>query len=226
MQFLLIILAILPGLIITFLIYKLDRYEKEDKLPMALCFILGVIATLPIIYFEKINIADSINQPDNLLYSIIYAFLYIAFIEETSKFLILMVYPYQKTFFNEPFDGIVYAVVIAMGFATLENLLYAFRFNIDAILIRAFTAIPAHASFAVIQGYFIGKAKFNAKNKRLLIINGWVIAIVVHGFYDFFILQRAFGNLLILALVTLSISIYFAMQLIQEHQNQSPFKKE
>jgi RsiW-degrading membrane proteinase PrsW (M82 family) len=135
-----------------------------------------------------------------------------------------MIYPYRQPFFNEPFDGILYAVVIAMGFATFENVLYASRFNLNALVLRAFTAVPAHASFAVIQGYFIGKAKFKPEKKWKLISMGLLASICLHGFYDFFILQQAYKNLAVLAFFTLSISLYLSLQLIHAHQEGSPFK--
>ena len=56
-------------------------------------------------------------------------------------------------------DGIVYAVMIGMGFATLENIIYASRFGLETTLFRAFTAVPAHGVFAAIMGYYIGVGK-------------------------------------------------------------------
>lgn len=224
MNILLLLLAIAPGLLIILFVYFMDKYEKEELLPIVICFILGVLSTLPILQLERLGVARAIDNPMEILPMLVYSFLFVALVEEVSKFAALMIYPYRRSFFNEPFDGILYAVVIAMGFATLENVLYASRFNLNALVLRAFTAVPAHASFAVVQGYFIGKAKFKPEKKWKLISLGLLASICLHGLYDFFILQQAYKNLAVLAFFTLSISLYLSIQLIHAHQADSPFK--
>ncbi len=226
MSVLLIFLAIIPGLLIILFVYFMDKYEKEDWLPISICFVLGTLSTLPILQLERMGLANGIDNPMEILPMLAYSFLFIALIEEGSKYIALMVYPYQRSFFNEPFDGIMYAVAIAMGFATLENILYASRFNLNAVVLRAFTAVPAHASFAVVQGYFVGKAKFKPEKKWQLMGIGLISSICLHGLYDFFILQQAYKNLAVLAFFTLSVSLYLSIQLIHAHQKDSPFKKE
>ncbi len=226
MSILLHLLAIVPGLLIITFIYFMDKYEKEDLLPIFICYILGVFTTLPILQLERLGVARGFDNPMEIVPMLIYSFLFVALVEECSKFAALMIYPYRQSFFNEPFDGILYAVVIAMGFASLENVLYASRFNLNALVLRAFTAVPAHASFAVIQGYFIGKAKFKPEKKWKLISIGLLSSICLHGLYDFFILQQAYKNLAVLAFFTLSISLYLSIQLIHAHQEDSPFKNE
>lgn len=225
MSILLHLLAVAPGLLIILFIYFMDKYEKEELLPIVICFILGIFTTLPILQLERLGVARSFDNPMEIIPMLIYSFLFVALVEECSKFAALMIYPYRQSFFNEPFDGILYAVVIAMGFATLENVLYASRFNLNALVLRAFTAVPAHASFAVIQGYFVGKAKFKPEKRWKLISIGLLASICLHGLYDFFILQQAYKNLAVLAFFTLSISLYLSFQLIHAHQQESPFKK-
>ena len=73
-----------------------------------------------------------------------------------------------------------------MGFATLENVIYADRYGLQTIALRAFTAVPAHGAFAVIMGYFVGLSKTNKPKRIILLLTGLGIATVVHGIYDFF----------------------------------------
>lgn len=117
--------------------------------------------------------------------------------------------------------------MVSMGFATLENVLYAGKFGFQTTLLRAFTAVPAHASFAIIMGYFTGRSKFAFPSARKwqLIAMGLFIPVGVHGIYDFFILQEYYEELLVLALFILGTSIYIATRLIKEHQENSPFKE-
>jgi RsiW-degrading membrane proteinase PrsW (M82 family) len=72
---------------------------------------------------------------------------------------------FPEEFFNEPLDGIVYAVVLAMGYASVENMLYVAAYGINTTILRAFTAVPAHLVFAIVQGYYLGRARFMPEQK-------------------------------------------------------------
>jgi RsiW-degrading membrane proteinase PrsW (M82 family) len=147
----------------------------------------------------------------------------VAFIEEVAKSCCLFIFPYFNKWFNEPMDGIVYSVMIGMGFATVENIFYAYSNGLETVLVRAFTAVPAHAVFAIISGYYVGLAKFNKEKRIQLILTGLGLAILVHGVYNFFLLQELYEWLSIFAIVTLFISYQFAKRMIELHQKSSPF---
>ena len=51
-------------------------------------------------------------------------FLVIGPCEELAKFLAVRLFVYRNKEFNEPLDGIIYAAAAALGFASLENVLY------------------------------------------------------------------------------------------------------
>ncbi|MEM1220609.1 MAG: PrsW family glutamic-type intramembrane protease, partial [Bacteroidota bacterium] len=94
------------------------------------------------------------------------------------------------------------------------------------IILRAFTAVPAHAAFSVIMGFFIGKAKMESTPKRwLFFAQGVGLATLVHGFYDFFILQSLYSWLIIFAIVVLFGSAYLSRRMILLHQEGSPFRE-
>ena len=59
--------------------------------------------------------------------------------------------------FDELMDGIVYGAVASLGFATLENIMYCIDGGLSVVAIRALTAVPAHASFGAIMGYYFRK---------------------------------------------------------------------
>lgn len=227
MEILSIILAILPGLIISFIIYRMDKYERESRVPLLICFGLGMVATVPGLFFQTWINELGIGESANLVNTFLFSMFIVSLSEELLKFTCLMVYPYQQDFFNEPMDGIIYSVMIAMGFATLENVLYATEFGLGTTIVRAFTAIPAHAVFAIFMGYFVGLSRFETnRNKKIKLIGiGFLWAVVIHGVYDFFILQEAYEWLLGFGTLTLYVSIYFAIKLIREHQANSPFFK-
>ena len=219
----LIFLAVLPGLIICYLIFRMDKYEKEPKALLVICFLLGMFITVPARYIESLEYTLGWSNMAVWWQLVLVAFVLVALTEELVKWLSLLV-PFNSHHFNEPFDGIIYAVMIGMGFATLENIIYADRFGLGTTLFRAFTAVPAHASFAVIMGYFVGLAKINPDQKIQLWFKGLGSAVLLHGIYDFFILQEYYDGLMILATLTLAVGIYISILLIRRAQSISPFK--
>ena len=132
-------------------------------------------------------------------------------------------YAQKNNEFNEPFDGIVYAVMVSMGFAALENILYTFQYGFGVGVTRAFTAVPAHATFGIIMGYFMGKAKFS-NNRIKLNLLGLLFATLFHGSYDFFLFINFIPGIYIRALILLLIGVIFSKKAITRHQNSSSFK--
>jgi len=220
------IAAIVPGIAICWYIYNMDKYEKESRLQLIITFALGMLLTVPVMYIESSASDMGWAGNSNFVAVFISSFIVVALTEELIKYLLLLAYPYPRSFFNEPMDGIVYAVMIGMGFATMENLLYAAQYNLGTVLLRAFTAVPAHAAFAIMMGYFVGLSKFAFlfKHKLRLLAFGILVPWLVHGLYDFFILQEAYEELMALALLVLGLSIYLARRLLLEQQENSPFK--
>ena len=93
-----------------------------------------------------------------------------------------------------------------------------------------FLSVPAHASFAVVMGYFAGKAKFDAKNSFWLMLAGLLCAIFFHGTFDFFLFvsnstlwgrQAGEGLLAGGALVSFVIALGLSRKLIRRHRNTS-----
>jgi RsiW-degrading membrane proteinase PrsW (M82 family) len=151
------------------------------------------------------------------------AFIVVALVEEFSKYVIVKLYAQKNKEFNESFDGIVYAVFVSMGFAALENVLYVFQYGVATGITRAFTAVPAHAVFGVLMGYFMGKAKFS-ENKFILNITGLLLATIFHGAYDFFLFISFIPGVYIGAFISLIIGIILSNKAIKKHQNASIFK--
>ncbi len=224
MTLLLLVLAILPGLAISYWVYQQDKYEKEPHYMLFICFLWGCISTIPAflgqVYFRETE------DPDNFLTTFLFTFFVISLTEEVSKFLFLRFYAYPKDAFNEPMDGIVYAVMVGMGFATLENVLYVLGENggISTAIGRAFTAVPAHAAFATMMGAYVGLAKFVPEKRDQYMLTGIVLAVFFHGLYDFFLIQKSFEGLAILSIIALSIAVTLARKLIRFNQEISPFK--
>mgnify|MGYP000108791507 CR=1 FL=1 len=219
------LLAIAPVMVILVFIYIKDKYEKEPFKFLFKNFLLG--ATVSVILTFLISIIANqfifIDNLDELIQNFIEAFVLVALVEEFSKYLIVRFYAQRNAEFNELFDGIVYAVMVSMGFAALENVLYVFQHGFQTGIIRAFTAVPAHATFGILMGFFMGKAKFS-NNRILFNLTGLLIATLFHGAYDFFLFIDSIPGIAIGAFISLIIGIILSNKAIKKHQNRSNFK--
>jgi protease PrsW len=116
-------------------------------------------------------------------------------------------------------------VMISMGFATLENILYViFRDGGSSVaFMRMFTAVPAHAAFAVMMGYFVGLSRFATTKRKsvLYFLLALLLPMTTHGLYDFFIFQKVSHYLVIVTFATLILSLLMGFRLISRHQEHS-----
>jgi len=187
-----IALTIAPGLAICLYLFHEDAYNREPKLNMIVSFVLGLLCFFPVYIIENYFY----NWFPNTITGIaLRALLVVAFVEESFKFLILRFYAYRLKSFDEPFDGIVYAVMVSMGFATIENFSYVNNFaqlgrGYEIAFLRMFLSVPAHGVFAVLMGYYVGKAKFIAKHKIAALCTGLLLAILYHGVFDTLLLWQ------------------------------------
>jgi len=220
----LLILAISPGLLICWAVYRADKYERESIGPMALCFGLGAALTQPAMFIEQqfIPMVGEIERDPILTF--LMAFGAIAPVEELLKWLALIFGAFLWRFFNEPFDGIVYAVMVSMGFATVENLFYIDIFGQETAILRAFTAVPAHLVFAIPIGYYAGLAKFHPTKRVHLLFRGLLVSIMLHGTYDFLVLQNWTKWLGSIGALSIYLCLYYFGSLMREHLENSPFR--
>lgn len=224
MSFLILLaIALAPGMAIGVYIYLKDHHEKEPISLLVKSFFYGILSVFVTLFissivdqFVTINALDVSEQA-------VHAFLLVALVEEFSKFLFIRGILYRNKNFNEPFDGIVYAVMVGMGFATFENLFYVAEGGIGVALTRMFTAVPAHAAFAVLMGYYLGKAKFEDK-KGYYAFHALGIATLFHGAYDYFLFISFVPGIWLGALASLILGIYLSRKAIAIHQSVSPFR--
>lgn len=218
--------AILPVFLIIFYVYLKDKYQREPKRLLLLHFVLGAIISIIIstVLYTVIGTLVEFDK-NSIVQQFVYAFFVVALIEEFSKYVIVRFVAQTNKQFDEPFDGIMYAVMVSMGFAATENILYVINGGIGVAIVRAFTAVPAHATFAILMGFFMGKAKFS-KNRMWLNLTGLFLAIIFHGTYDFFLFIDFVPGLWIGAFISLIIGVILAHRAMVLHQRASYFKPE
>lgn len=221
----LLVASVTPVVVIIFYINIKDKFEKEPLKLLLYNFLFGAIVSIlisTVLYIISENILPAADD-FSVWQQFLKAFFIVALIEEFSKYIIVRYYAQPKNDFNEPFDGIIYAVMVSMGFAAVENIMYVFEGGLATAFLRAFTAIPAHATFGVLMGYFMGKAKFSNK-KALWNLVGLLAAITFHGAYDFFLFINFIPGISIGAFVSLGLGIYLSRKAIKLHQENSFFK--
>lgn len=219
----LLAIALAPGIAIGIYIYLKDKHEREPLSLLLISFFYGVLSTaVTLVISWPLEFLVTINQ-QNVVHQFGNAFFKVALVEEFSKFIFIRFILYYNKNFNEPFDGIVYACMVGMGFATLENILYVFQYGAPTGFIRMFTAVPAHATFAVLMGYFLGKAKFTHRKEIYYSFIALLIPTAFHGAYDYFLFIAYVPGIWVGAALSLIVALFLSSKAIKLHQQSSPF---
>lgn len=177
--------AIVPGIALLAYFYWKDRYDTEPVSMVLKMFLTGVLIVLPIMIVQRGLMLWWGESP------LTFSFIISAGVEEFFKWFVLYHIIYNHTEFDEPYDGIVYAVAVSLGFATLENVLYAFLqpATFGTLMMRALLPVSGHALFGVFMGYSLGKAKFSVgKNVKIHLWLALLLPIIWHGVYDFMLI--------------------------------------
>lgn len=179
--------ALLPVAVLLIYIYRTDP-RKEPFKQLRKAFFYGVLIVIPVSFIEVPLALLIEGSPFNhtVLGSTLKAFFVAALPEEGFKLLALWLVVRKNPYFDEHFDGIVYAVFVSLGFAALENIGYVFQSGEDWMTVsiaRAFLAVPGHYAFGVLMGYFFSIYYFinRSRKYKFLVLAAPVMA---HGIYD------------------------------------------
>src|SRR6478736_756503 len=118
----LLALALAPGVAIALYIYLKDKHEREPLGLLLISFFYGVLSIF-VTFFISWPLEILVINKQDAAELFADAFFKVALVEEFSKFIFIRFILFRNKNFNEPFDGIVYAAMVGMGFATLENIL-------------------------------------------------------------------------------------------------------
>ena len=113
--------------------------------------IFGILSTFAAIVTEQIGeaILGILLPQSSTAYNVLLYFVVVALSEEGFKYLLLKKRTWYSSEFNCQFDGVVYAVFVALGFALWENISYVLMYGLGTAAVRAVTAVPGHACFGV-----------------------------------------------------------------------------
>ncbi|MNH80485.1 Protease PrsW [compost metagenome] len=173
--------AVAPGVALLTYFYLKDKYDSEPLHMVIKIFLLGFLIVLPIMILQR-GMTHWLG--DN---SFVESFLVSAGIEELIKWFVLYHMIYNHMEFDEPYDGIVYATAVSLGFATVENVIFALahQASVGTLLVRALLPVSGHAMFGVIMGYYLGRSKFSEGRKsHKFLIFSLMLPVFWHGVYD------------------------------------------
>jgi len=229
----LIAISVFPVLVILVYIYYRDKYEKEPLGLLMKAFFGGVLSAVAtmLLFVPLHNIfPEFYNVTLNAFFR---SFAGAAIPEEFFKFVFLYWIVWNNKNFNENFDGIVYAVFIALGFACLENILYVYQYGAGVGVMRAFSAVPGHALDGVIMGFYFSLARFIPQKRTMYLFKCLFYAIVAHGIYDFLLIYASGVSeqqpmLSTIALLLFMVFIFYLWKLgfrkIKSHVDSSVFR--
>ena len=189
------LLALVPLGIVLLGVWWIDRWEPEPRGALAFGFLWGAGAAVGIALvvgsgFDRIAAAAGLQSSTaDVVSSVIEA----PIVEETAKGLgVLLIFLVARRLFDGPVDGIVYAAVIAGGFAFTENIEY-FGVGLsggdgvaETFFIRGILSPFAHVMFTSLTGLAIGYGAMKGGRARGVgfFFIGLVPAILLHAFWN------------------------------------------
>ncbi|MDB4969372.1 MAG: prsW [Myxococcales bacterium] len=232
-----VVLGAAPSVFLLVFFYLKDRYEPEPRGHVALAFAKGALATVPA-YAASWALAQLVGDHFLVLGGMgaraFDAVVLAAICEELPKW-IAFLFIYRWNEFDEPLDGVVYGVALALGFATVENILCVVRDGLGIGVMRAIFAVPAHALFGAAMGFYVGRAKLGdgqwqgidvkRRERRDRLAAALVVPILFHGAYDF-VLQLLRGLWMYGAVAAGSLALWvFVLRRVHRAQLASPYKR-
>ena len=199
-------IVLVPGILWGWFFYNLHRYKKVHMPLLLILFLAGmgsgffalvlnhIIEKYTLFWPGAIGTNFDILGKNIPIFSSVFWF-FVGINEEFAKFIVLMVFVFPSRHLGEKFDGILFSVIIALGFAVMENFYYLDHYGITVVIMRTIITVPAHAFMSVPMGYFVAKSRLEINSKReskfgliitcMFLLFGWAFSSFLHGLYDF-----------------------------------------
>lgn len=163
------VLAVVPLVIVLLGVYWIDRWEPEPRGLLVFGFLWGAVMSVAIALLVDIGVqlTSYAVGVDPAALDVLGTVVQAPVVEEGAKgFGVILIFLIARKYFDGPVDGIVYAAVVAGGFAFTENILYFSQamaysglLSVDTLLtffVRGIMSPFAHAMFTAMTGLFIG----------------------------------------------------------------------
>ena len=207
---LIIATALLPALLLGWWIYRKDSVRPEPPQMLFKAFFYGMGSAFLSLVITTIMGVMGIMVYDLGSYvgAVSTALFAAAVPEEIAKLTMLWIFLRKNPYYDEYFDGIVYAACVGLGFAGAENILYLFQSEdwVGTGIVRGLTAVPAHFAIACAMGYFYSKRHFGDRG-ILTAVCILAVPIIIHWVYD----ALAFSEMLAAPALSVVLNIMFVL---------------
>lgn len=186
-------LALLPAMLLMIWLYTRDTLHPEPKRAVYRLYLLGAAIVLPAGLIER-QMLNSGLAHDGLRAIFMTAFFVAGLVEEFLKAGIVERAAFQPGLMKSPLDCIIYSGAVALGFATIENILYVTSSGFGTAILRSVTAVPAHLMFGIVMGTAFARHIWLHKSRAWV----YVLPALAHGIYDTFALTNSWlGDILL-----------------------------
>lgn len=192
-----VIFGVLPSIIWLLFYLRKDVHPESNRMILKI-FFYGMLIAFPAILFE-IGLLQEIKRFDfsPLIISVLSVFVGVAMIEELLKYFVVKEKVLNSAEFDEPIDTVLYMIIAALGFAAAENILIFFSLGPDFLiaetisltLFRFLGATFLHVLASGILGYFLAMSIYQTKHRGRLLLLGLTVAVLLHGLYNFSIIE-------------------------------------
>lgn len=202
-----IVVSLIPVFLLLVMLLYLDSIKLVSKSILLLCLFWGIVSAGLSFFFNTFLII-------NLDFSFeTYSGFIAPFVEEILKMILLLAL-IRKNRIGFMIDGAIYGFSIGAAFAFCENLFYLFHFadaesNLMVWITRGFGTAVMHSGTTAIFGILCMSALNRHARLSLAALSGTLVAIVIHGIYNQFLLSPLVSTLIILILVPVVISLIF-----------------
>ncbi|MCL6547864.1 MAG: PrsW family intramembrane metalloprotease [Alicyclobacillus sp.] len=180
-------LAVLPAMLLLVWLYTRNTLQPEPKRQVYRLFLLGAAIVFPAGLVERFMLETTFTARTGLAATVVTAFFVAGMVEEFLKAAIVDRAAFRRGLMKRPIDCIVYCGAVALGFATVENILYVTSSGFATAILRSVTAIPAHLMFGIVMGTAFVRAIWFGANQAW----AYVLPALVHGMYDAFALSAS-----------------------------------
>ncbi len=198
---LLLLLAIIP-IPVMYIIYYRYFLVKPSYLFHLEYFLYGAILALLLLlaapYLMKFMVFKS---------TLARGFLSAAMIEKAGAFFFILVLTYRMPPLFMVLNMVISAMLLGLGFATVENITYALVVREPVIVVRLFSSVPLHVLTCGLMGYGLALMRFSGSwgNRLRYVLGALIVPLLFHGLYDSMLMSGGAGTYWIAPLLVMLI---------------------
>jgi len=202
-----IIVSLIPVFLFLLLLLYLDSLRLVNKNVLLLCLVWGIVSA-----FLSFMINTFLIRYFGINFDT-YSGYIAPFIEEFLKMLFLLIL-IRKNKIGFMIDAAIYGFAVGSAFSMSENLFYLFNFasseaNLMVWITRGFGTALMHGGTVAIFGIMTMSALNRNANITVAVVTGMILAVLIHGIYNMFLISPLISTLLIVIIIPVTISIIF-----------------